>query len=324
MRPEPVVFTIPRPGGWSAMCTEHGRGVLIWGDPVFAAYDAMGHTAAHHRVLPSPAGADPGGLRSGDAGSDPAPWADAAPVPGGSIRAMPAITPRRRRHRWLNRRKAKGRTRPRPLVLRVVNAMSVSASAEKATRIWERALDQPGEYGVPDVVNGCEMAKVKARHVPGAADFYVYQEGKTGSPDAALALAVRRSRGTMSGARLRAGTPATSEGDGIRRRPILEARVHMDPGTPQAWTFGNDVLHAPPPRAPRARRRFLDVVRTLTARVVSGDMNLTARLAARAIGRRVVGHGVICAAVRRWIPTSAVATVDLGGDHLAIDIIIWP
>jgi hypothetical protein len=237
------------------------------------------------------------------------------------------VTPARRRRRWLDQRHDQGRTRPRPLTVRTVNAMSVSAGRGRAEEIWANALTTPGRYGVPALVLGSEMWKVDAQAVadrvaPGV--WQVVQRGKHGSPNAALVIAVRRTRGLLTHAKMLDGTAATSEGGGIRRRPILTARVFIDRTTPAAWSFVAAAVHAPPSRAPRARRRYLAALRTVRAALIAGDMNALQRAVQRALGRRVEGVRVLHFAIRRWIPTSPVTAVEVGGDHKGVDTVLWP
>lgn len=237
------------------------------------------------------------------------------------------MTPLRRRRRWLDQRETADRTRPRPLVVRTVNAMSVSARPARARRIWRRALTKRGRYGVPDLVLGCEMSDVDAQAVADATApgvWQVVQRGELGSPDSALVIAVRRSRGLLADVQLLPGTPATSEGGGIRRRPILTARVYIDRTTAAAWSFRAAVTHTAPPRAPRARAAGLRALRQVRALLVAGDLNVGVRAALRALGRRVAGVRPIFVGVRRWVPTAPAAAVQLGGDHKGVDTVLWP
>lgn len=237
------------------------------------------------------------------------------------------MTPARRRRRWLDQRHTAGRTRPRPLVVRTVNAMSVSARPARARRIWHRALTKAGRYGAPDLVLGCEMSDVDAQAVaddaaPGV--WQVIQRGELGSPESALVIAVRRTRGLLADVQMLPGSPATREGDGIRRRPILTARVYVDRAKPEAWSFRAAVTHTAPPRAPRARAAGLRALRSVRALLVAGDLNVGVRAALRALGRHVDGVRPVFVGVRRWVPTSPVAPVQLGGDHKAVDTVLWP
>lgn len=227
------------------------------------------------------------------------------------------------RARWLARRRRNGRLQPAPLRLRAANAASVSFSAARSTRVLERAFEEQGRFGRPHVVGACELADVDAPAVAGEA-WDVVQHGEIGSPESALGVAVRRDRGTILATRLLDGTAATSEGGGIRRRPILRARLGIDAKTPRAWAPVILVPHAPPGRARRTRAEYLHrLVAILGGAIVMGDLNIGQRWALRLLGRRVHSSGVLHVAVPRWIPSIA-ATVDVGSDHLAVDVVLWP
>lgn len=227
------------------------------------------------------------------------------------------------RARWLARRRRNGRLQPAPLRLRAVNAASVSFSAARSTRVLERAFEEQGRFGRPHVIGACELADVDAAVVAGEA-WDVVQQGEIGSPESALGVAVRRDRGTVLAARLLDGTAATSEGGGIRRRPILRARLGIDAKTPRAWAPVILVPHAPPGRARRTRAQYLRrLVAVLGGAIVIGDLNIGHRVALRLLGRRVHSAGVVHVAVPWWIPSVA-ATVDVGSDHAGLDVVLWP
>lgn len=236
---------------------------------------------------------------------------------------------RARRRLWLARRRRNGRLRPRPLTERLVNAMSVSARAGKARRIFRRALRRAGRYGQPVIIRACEMSKVDAaaeaeKVAPGR--FQVIQFGKIGSPESALAIVARKDRVRLWGAKLRPGSPATSEGDGIRERPILTCRATIDHGTPHVWTHDIAVTHAGPPRAPRARAQLLGALKEMLSWLenAAGDLNVTSQAARRILDRVAQGIGVLQYVTAAWIKTSPVEPIALGGDHLAVDRVLWP
>lgn len=225
------------------------------------------------------------------------------------------MRPAARRRRWLNERAEVGRTRPRSLSVLLVNAASVSVRPERAERIWRRAV----EVGA-DVILACEMADVDATPTPG---YEVVQARPVGSPDSALVIAVREDRGHTIRPRLLPGSPATSEGGGIRRRPILRARVLVDPGTPRRWSRTFAVEHAPPGRAPVAREDYLRSVDA--AAIVGGDLNVGRRWALRLFGgKRVHSAGVLHLAAPRWIPQTRARRIDVGSDHPAVLVTLWP
>jgi hypothetical protein len=222
-----------------------------------------------------------------------------------------------RRARWLAERSRAGKTRPKPLTVRVVNAASVTYPARRAISVWDQALTKAGPLGVPAVVLACEMADVNARRK----GWDVYQRGVTGSPESALAIAVRAERGRIVSPRLLPGTPP---GSGIRARPILTALVVIDPGTPARWGRSFDVGHAPPKRAWRLRARYLRAFVKAQGSIDGGDLNIGHAWAARILGKRVHSAGVLHLAVPRWIPQTTTHRVDVGSDHPAIDVTLWP
>lgn len=228
----------------------------------------------------------------------------------------------RRRTRWLTRRRRTGQARPNPLRIRAANIASVSFTPERSTRVWERALEEAGKFGRPHIIGACELADVHAEAVAGEA-WQVIQNGATGSPDAALGIAVRRDRGRIRTSRLTDGTEATTEGGGIRRRPILRATVGIDGGTEQAWIPEVLVAHAPPGRAPKARAKYLRRLVPGPNEIVLADLNIAHRAVLRLLGRRVHSAGVLHVVVPRWIPSTS-TTVEVGSDHLALDVTLWP
>lgn len=229
-----------------------------------------------------------------------------------------------KRARFLRARRAAGRERPRPTVIRVVNCASVSVTPYRAAKIYARALRKPGKYGLPDVVLSCELADVDAKAM-GALAWQTFQRGPVGSPESALGISVRRSCAHLTTPGLDVGSPATREGRGIRMRPILRARIYFDRQTPHVWSRPFAVGHAPPARAPIARARYLANFARTKAFGKAGDLNIWHRWAARLLGnKRVHSVGVLHLALPRWIPQTKAARIDVGSDHPAFDVTIWP
>lgn len=156
------------------------------------------------------------------------------------------------------------------------------------------------------------------RKEPVVTEYHWYQPGKLGSPSSGCALGVRKDFGRLGNKVAVVGSPATSEGGGIRMRPILRGRVKGN-NAHQGLAFSAAVGHAPPPRAPKARTKFMERFAKMRANYKGGDLNLGQRLAARATGRSVVGQGVLWLAVPRknWTVVS-VRSINVGGDHKAI------
>lgn len=234
---------------------------------------------------------------------------------------MRPVRPAARRRRWLAEREARGLARPNPVVLAAVNAASVSYRARRARGVWSLTLTIDTPLGPVDVALACEMADVPA-DTPG---WDTYQRGPLGSPESALAIAVRETRGRIDEARLLHGTAAVRDrrGGWIRRRPILHAKVRLDPGTIHAWSRTVNDGHPPPARAPWARRRYLDRFEDAPGSIDVGDWNIGRRWAMRLFGgKRVYSAGVMHIAVPRWIPSTA-TTVDVGSDHPALVVRLW-
>lgn len=229
------------------------------------------------------------------------------------------------RSRWLARRAANGRLRPMPLRVRGVNVASVSFTPARALEVFDNAIRKPGHDGYPSVVAACEFADVWTLGDDRPVGWDFVQYGIPGSPDSALGIGVHLVRGRVVETQLLPGTPATSEGGGIRRRPILRARLGIDVRSRRAWAPTFLVVHAPPKRAPKARAAYLRrlVAAALAGDIIIGDLNVTHRVALRLLGRRVHSSGVLHVAVPLWIPSTA-STVDVGSDHLAIDVTLWP
>jgi hypothetical protein len=233
--------------------------------------------------------------------------------------------PRAHRRQVLRHRRRRGQTRPAPLLVRVANCASVSTGAAKSTDTFRRALTTPGKHGLPDVVLCQEMSDVDAKAVAHeVGGWEVDQYRPVGSPDSALAIAYRSDRVHRLSSKMKAGTAATSEGGGIRKRPVLIDGLIIDRGTPKAWRSRFASGHAAPSRAPKDRARFLAVFKTLGVRVKGGDMNVPGKVAAALFGRRVFSIGVLHLVVSRWIPASGPTPVDHGSDHKGVDVLLWP
>lgn len=226
---------------------------------------------------------------------------------------------------WLARRRKTGRTRPRPLRVRVVNCMSVSTSPAHARAIFAAALDLAPR---PDVVLASECADFRGSQVAGPR-WRVVQAGALGSPESGCLVAVRRGRDYVGEHRLIRGSTATREGGGIRDRPILTAVVgvdHHDRAT--GWVAAFAAGHAPPPRAPLARAVFMRAFGRVHG-IRGGDLNLPGRIVARWVtGARIRSVGVLALAVPAWIPSTPARRVPAellaDADHDGVDCVLWP
>lgn len=231
------------------------------------------------------------------------------------------MRPRLRRRDWLNRRRRRAQKYPLPADVMVVNAMSVSAPAKRAEHIIRRAV------AVPDVVLwlGSEGYKANVRALVGPQyEVIQYGAGKSESLAGSFVIADKdRVLIHEDSISLRIGSPSTAEGGGIRARYIIRFRATFDPGTPHAWTEWVDAGHAPPRRAANAARKFMDALKVGRG-IKGGDMNAEPRAIERALGRKVRSVGVLGLSVPRWIPTGDAVGVDVGGDHKAVRVTLFP
>lgn len=198
-----------------------------------------------------------------------------------------------------------------PVTIRLCNADGVHAP-KRTPDIVRRALMTPGDFGVPDFVLFSEVSPVSVLDIARTVDpaISVVQEGRSGSPEAGVAIAALWPIELL---RLIVGSPATSEGGGIRMRPLLGALC----GRLRLWA-----VHAPPGRAPRARALFLSRVRP-RRHLVGGDMNRSLRWVQRLTGRKVRGAEVMCLVLPPLWRATAARPVNVGTSHPALDIKVW-
>lgn len=195
----------------------------------------------------------------------------------------------------------------RRIVLRVANCEGVSERhPEDEARL---ALTKPGAYGEPDVVLFSEVSWCNLREVVRlyADDFDVVQDGERGSPEAGVAIAARA---PLSHSKTVVGSRAVP---GVRMRPLVSARAFG-----VTWTAG----HAPPPRTAVARALYLAHVRTV-AGVVGLDSNQSPAWMRRNFLRIYRGFRVLGALVPRHLGAGKAQPVDIGSDHLAVDVPLW-
>lgn len=200
----------------------------------------------------------------------------------------------------------------RRIVVRVANCAAVSAPQHAA---WcaRRALVQHGEYGVPDVVLLSEVAPVNVAQTAliHAVGSEVVQFGAAGSPEAGVAIVSRlpiRKRTTAL------GSARTSEGGGIRMRPLVGAKVAG------LWFWSG---HAPPPRSPIARATYIAVARTKRG-AVGADWNSDPGWMRRTSARAYRGIGVLGLLVPLRYRVSVAEPVEIGSDHEAVDVVLTP
>jgi hypothetical protein len=197
----------------------------------------------------------------------------------------------------------------------VINCMSVSTGPKHAADILRSGLDHQ-----PDLVLAVECSDFRASVVDRRGLYDWNQPGAIGDQASGCAIGVRRDAGALKEVDMRIGSNATSEGrhvtgHGIGTRLILRGWVELGDIPP----FRAAVGHAPPNRAPKARAEFMRRFARVRAKFKGGDLNLPRRLAARALGRRVVGDGVLWLAMpRRGWRLEVARAINVGGDHKAV------
>lgn len=194
--------------------------------------------------------------------------------------------------------------------------MSVSADSQRATGIVRAVLANR-----PDAAFGVECHKVD---VPAVCrpDYHGVQYLENPSM-AGNCLIGRDGKVQIKRPRIIEGAPATREGGGIRARQILSARLKIDSGTPYRWVTRGIVGHVHPPRAPRAAARFVRNFKE-GGGIKFADVNMDSTATKRRIGRKVRQVGVLAFSIPWWIPCSKAVAVDVGGDHKAVKITLWP
>lgn len=190
------------------------------------------------------------------------------------------------------------------VVVRIANCEGVSerTPADEA----RLALSKPGKFGLPDVVLFSEVSWLDVGALAAKWGYDAVQYGERGSPEAGVAIALC-TFDTLSRPALAVGSRPVL---GVRMRPLVSARAYG-----AKWTTG----HAPPPRTPVARALYLARVRA-TGGIVGLDSNQSPAWMRRSFVRKYRGIGVLGVLVpRRWQASEA-HPVDIGSDHLAVDV----
>lgn len=195
----------------------------------------------------------------------------------------------------------------RSIVVRVANCQGVSERDPSHEAIL--AITKAGPYGVPDVVLLSEVSWANVAHIAllHAVGAEVAQLGTAGSPEAGVAIVSRlpiRKRTSVL------GSARTSEGGGIRMRPLVGAK------TGGLWFWSG---HAPPPRSPIARAVYIARARACRG-AVGADWNSTPRWMRRTSARQYRGIGVLGLLVPLRYKASDAKPINVGSDHAAVDI----
>lgn len=212
--------------------------------------------------------------------------------------------------------------RPASARMRVANLASVSAGPKKVASILDEALHNGPDV---DLLLLVECGDLTIKYEVDPAVWQVIQFGRSLSSEAervarsGCAMIARRDAVFLDRPSLELAAPA---GEGIRDRYVLKARARFHRGRVRRARVR--VGHAPPPRAPRGRDRFLDVLRSMRG-IRAGDLNIGREWAAELFRlSHVYSAGVIHAVVPGWLPSTFDRTLDVGSDHLALDVILWP
>lgn len=234
---------------------------------------------------------------------------------------LPALSWRKsRRQRWLNKRRARGLLRPQPVVAIVVNCMSISTGPDHAANILRRAANWRTQDGLPvDLILGSECDDFDgAKILP---HFDVLHNAADPDRDGCL-LAVRKTRGRLDSPAYVFAAPALR--GAMRDRYLAVATVTIDPGTRYRWSPKVAAGHAPPKRGWIRWPGYMRRLAQQRADLAGGDFNKLARAVEPALRRRVRAAHILGLAVRYWIPSTRAVPVDVGGDHLAVAVVLWP
>lgn len=230
---------------------------------------------------------------------------------------MSALT---KRHRWLRRRALRGLHRPLPLRVVVANGQSASGVTPLHTNgIIERAAEHA------DLLLLCEVFNVRVATTLESSGWRVTQVGRRGSSQASLAIAVREDRGQWADpantTRPIGPTLSGRRAPNLRARNWLTRRITFDPGTTHRWTRKTSTGHAPPKRGAFLWAAYWA---TRPTGVLGLDANEPRTSLLRRVTRRVLQAGLLALIVPRWIHTSTPKPLDVGGDHLAVAVTLWP
>lgn len=223
-----------------------------------------------------------------------------------------------KRARFVAKRRRNGLDRPAPTPVLVVNFASISFKAERVTGIVKRVSEVVAEHDVKLVI-GVEASLVdNADFDPKVFDLFhrqwpVDQAGSVLAavrPDASL-----HDRGLVLGGRA---------GLGIRKRWVAHARSAFHTRSPGQWSATAGAAHPQPKRAWALWPGFMRRVRDMRLDIVGGDFNKLQRAVQPALGRRVRSVHIIGLAHRWWIPSSRAVPIDVGSDHPAVLVTLWP
>lgn len=225
-----------------------------------------------------------------------------------------------RRHRWIADRKAKGLLRPLPIAGIEVNCKSISAGPREATEILRNAAAAK-VLGLPvDIILGSECDDFDASEVLGP-EWDVLHNDENEDRDGTM-LAIRKPRGHLLNPRYEFGAPALA--GAMADRWLAVATLVIDPETKHLWYPKTVATHGPPKRGWVRWPGYMRNVVEQRPDLAAGDWNKLARAVWPALRRKVRMRHILGWAVRWWIPVSDPVAVDVGSDHLAVAVVLWP
>ena len=208
-------------------------------------------------------------------------------------------------------------TKGGPVVVRVANCASVSMPLDHSRGNYVNALTKRGPYGLPHVVLAMECSDFDAELVAEFHQWEAVQYGATGSPQSGSVVAYDPERVALRVRRLVETSPA---GDGVRARYTVRTRLDVN-GHREWFNAG----HAPPDRSQGPQAAWYRRAHQVSG-ILGADFNDRPDFMAPRFGRTYVGArgDVLGLLVPTRIPASTPKRVDIGSDHVAVDVVLWP
>lgn len=228
------------------------------------------------------------------------------------------------RKSWLRQRSKRKQLPPAPVRLIFANAAGVSTREGRTREIVLNTFVHAARMKVA-AVGFAEVRDIDVEPLA-PANWVTVQYGRTDSEEHGVALAVDKSEAELEEHLIKLGSKATQEGSwktgaGIGDRFFIVGLVKFGKGA-TSWKARLKPGHAPPPRSPNAREKFVKEF-VEGGGITMADWNLPRRMVARATGHRVVGEGVTWIAVPRKFKIKLIKAFHIGSDHLAIAVEIW-
>lgn len=200
-------------------------------------------------------------------------------------------------------------------VTRVENAGAVHAPHRARLCVLKSGVRRNRRGELPHVILHAEVSPVRVRGVLWRYGYETIQFGERGSPEAGVALSYLRDVFKAEEPTLEVGSEATAEGDGIRMRPILTARLWTEDDRTGLFSVG----HVPPKRAPKAAAEFMRKFLRLGG-VKGGDVNTDPKVMRARLKGKYRAVNVLGVAVPLEWDAKAAVPVNTGSDHLSVDV----